>query len=447
MNEHAAATVEEPGTERPLVAVVGAGFSGTMTAVHLAARGARVVLIDRTGTFAQGLAYGTREPAHRLNVCAGGMSAYADRPDHFSRWLTARGEGTGASFASRMLYRRYLGEILHDAGDGIAALADHALALDRGKVRLESGDTIDADAVVVAAGNLPPQRFAVLADLTAPQADDPWSENGQRVIDRLAGQTGDVLLIGTGLTAVDTVLGLDARGFRGRIIALSRRGLLPQPHEDVFGEAGTPPDGRSPLALLGWVRAQSRVALWRAVVDALRPSTQAIWQGWTEAQRSRFLRHLRPWWDVHRHRIAPDVWARLRARIDEGRLIVQPGRIASVHGTEVGIRWRGAAAVERVMVAGVINCTGPAGDLRRGDNALVRSMLALGDASTDASGLGLAVDDDLRVLSPRDLPLYAVGPMARGAFWECVAVPEIRVQAEMLAATIIADYASRRAAA
>lgn len=428
----------------PHVVVVGAGFSGTLTAVNLAARNVRVTLMDRSGLFAQGLAYGTYDAVHRLNVRASGMSAYPGDPGHFTRWLTARGGGTGASFAARMLYRAYLDDVLRAAGDAITLRTDDVLAIEQAAVRLASGGTLDADAVVVAVGNLPPQRFSALVGLSVPHADDPWSEEGRRVLDALAGQAGDVLLIGTGLTAVDAVLGLDARGFRGRIIALSRRGLLPRAHADVTPVEIPAPLARMPVALLRWARAQVRVHPWRAVIDSLRPLNQSIWKGWSDAERGAFLRHLRPWWDVHRHRIAPDVSDRLHALADEGRLLVRAGRVAHIADEDVTIRARGAASGEHATVAGVINCTGPAGDIRRGNNALLGDMIERGLARTDGFGLGLEIDDALRVVSDSPRPIYAIGPMTRGALWEAVAVPEIRVQAEMLAATIVRDLAGVR---
>ncbi len=412
-----------------------------MAAVHLAARGAQVVLIDRSGAFAEGLAYGTREPAHRLNIRASGMSACPDDDDHFTRWLMARGAGTGGSYAPRGVYRDYLGDILTRAGGAVEMRTDEAVSIDIGGVRLASGATLDVDAVVVTTGNLPPQPMRLFAKVPVPYAEDPWSEAGRAVLDRLAAQDGDVLVIGTGLTAIDTVLALDARGFAGRVVALSRRGLLPRPHVLSAAASIEGPRAGSPRELLLWVRAQATVQDWRSVVDSLRAGTQTIWQSWADADRSRFLRHLRPWWDVHRHRIAPDVWTRIEALIGGERLLVRAGRVVDATDNPITIRPRGSVASERLSVAGIVNCTGPQGDLRRGGSALIADLLARGIATSDTFGLGLNVDPGLRIVPGAKLPLYAIGPVTRGTLWETVAVPEIRGQAQCVADSIVKDFA------
>lgn len=427
----------------PHVAIVGAGFSGTITAVHLLARGVRVTLIDRSGRFAEGLAYGTAEPIHLLNVRACAMSAFPDQPDHFALWLESRGVGTATSFAPRQVYRAYLHEILDKAGERLARVTGDVVTIDAG-VGFASGGRLSADAVVVAAGNLPPEPIRSLAATSLPVVHDPWSADGRAALATLAGQGGDILVMGTGLTMVDTVLSLDALGFAGRTIALSRRGLVPRAHAHtaaIAAVSGTP-EQRGPRDLVPWVRRRARTADWREVVDSLRPLTAAIWQGWTRGEQARFLRHLRPWWDVHRHRIAPEIARKLDALVVGGRLVTRAGRIVEVNDEAVHVRWRGHAGSERLTVAGIVNCTGPQGDLRRSGDALIRHLLSRGLATTDAQGLGLDVDADLRVIPGRGdttLPLYAIGPMTRGTFWETVAVPDIGGQAQRLAGVIAED--------
>lgn len=434
----------------PHVAVAGAGFSGTMLAVHLHRLGLRVTLIDRAERFAGGLAYATCSAEHVLNVRAAKMSAFPDAPDHFTRWLAGQGEGNADTFAGRSQYRRYLTDALGQA-EGIDRMDGEVAAVDADGVRLASGARLAADAVVVALGNLPPAPIAAFAG-TPNYVNDPWHPDGRATIAALAAQDGDVLVVGTGLTMVDTVLSLDAHGFGGRIVAVSRRGLVPRAHAPHAVPAIDPPSARSPRGLLRWARRQAEAHDWRAVVDSLRAETVGIWQSWSVAERGSFLRHARPWWDVRRHRIAPAVTQRLDALIAEGRLAVRAGRIVGVDGPAVTIGLRGERRTQVVRAAGVVNCTGPRGDIRRSANPLLRDLLASGAARTDAFGLGLEIDVDGRLLSTdhQASPLYAVGPMTRGALWEMVAVPDISVQAARLAAVITADLsraAARTAAA
>lgn len=426
------------------VAIVGAGFSGTMLAVHLASRGAVVTLIDRRGRFGAGLAYSTTEPVHLLNVPAGKMSAFVDTPDHFAQWLRGGKLGGEATFARRIDYRAYLAEIWETGGSSVRRVEGEAIAVEGTTVRLASGAKLEADAVVIAAGNLPAAASPQWAAGTVPYVADPWSDEGHDTLCRLAAGGSEIVILGTGLTMIDTVLTLHAHGFGGSVLALSRRGLLPRAHDGTPPSAVPSPTDRTPPGLLRWAREQTGTSPWRAVIDSLRPITAAIWQGWSLAERGRFLRHLRPWWDVHRHRIAPQVGEKLAALQAEGRLVVAAGRIAGFDSEQVMIRRRGSAEAELRQCAGIVNCTGPQGDIRRSTNKLIRSLLDTGAARADPLGLGLDVDRDARVLGPSGAPtpgLYAIGPMTKGAFWEIIAVPDIRGQAQELASRIVADFA------
>lgn len=433
------------GTRIPRVVVVGAGFSGMMTAVHLRRAGAEVTCIDRSGRWGEGLAYSTNEAAHRLNVPAACMSAFADEPAHFAAWLADRDGSDGASFATRTGYRAYLNHVLDEVRDHIRFLRDDAVAVGANGVALSSGETVIADAVVLASGNLPPATIGVLAASSLAYVDDPWPAAGRKSLVAMAGQERDVLIVGTGLTMIDTVLSLVSHGFEGRIVAVSRRGQLPRAHGAMEAAALDLPERRRPRDVLRWVRRHARTMDWRVVVDALRPVTADIWRGWTRAERGSFLRHLRPWWDVHRHRIAPDVAKRLQGMIEGGRLQVLAARIDGVGSDEVVIRRRGEATGEAICVAGVVNCTGPRGDIRRSGDRLIEGLLASGAARADAFGLGFDVDADCRVLGADGRAtrrLYAVGPMTKGVFWEVVAVPDIRGQAARVAGVIMDDLAN-----
>ncbi|MEA3064175.1 MAG: hypothetical protein QOJ27_610, partial [Sphingomonadales bacterium] len=206
------------------VAIVGAGYSGTIAAVEIAraAPGAEIFLIEKSGRFAAGAAYGTISPGHLLNVRARNMSALADEPDHFASW--AAGEGFGPDdYVPRRDFRRYLAALL-DATPGVTRVAGEAVAVAHGAVGLESGEWIDCGAAVLAGGNYPsrlPAAFGALA------IDDPWSPEGAAAVAAAAAGGGELLLVGTGLTMVDMAVSLEEARFAGRITAVSRRGLVP----------------------------------------------------------------------------------------------------------------------------------------------------------------------------------------------------------------------------
>jgi uncharacterized NAD(P)/FAD-binding protein YdhS len=427
------------------VAIIGAGFSGTLQAINLIRHdGPRALLIERHTRIARGVAYSTIHPDHLLNVRASNMSALPDDPDHFVRWLARNDCGGHQGFARRTDYGRYLTELLRTTRDAHpdrltiveATAVDVAFVDGRPRVLLAEGDAIDADAAILALGNLPPHDPPGFADSGLPPdlyAADPWAGD---VVEGL-GPRDTVVTVGTGLTMIDVALMLDSRGFAGRLIALSRRGLAPRAHQD--GPMPGPGLPERPLAtgsaLLHEVRDRARAIGWHAAVDELRPHTQGMWHNAPPEEQQRFLRHLRPWWDVHRHRLAPQVFTRIERMKAEGRLEIAAGKLAgwtrAGDGIDLSWRPRGGDATVTTHARRVINCTGTQGDVTRTHEPLLRNLLARGLIRPDPRMLGLEVTAQAETIGADGTPnprLLALGPMTRGAFWEIVAVPDIRVQ-------------------
>lgn len=446
----------------PRVAVIGAGFSGTITALHLLRTlpvDAGVLLTERAPSFAAGTAYGTPHPDHLLNVRAANMSAFGDRPDSFDAWLhscaiddTVRVHLTEVgAFASRALYGRYLASMLGQSLAGAAGATRLSLVRDEvidvarepagGYVlHFAGGDTHSVAQVILAVGNLPSGDRA-----TAVYRPNAWAA------DTLSGLTDDlpVLIVGTGLTTADLVVTLHEAGFPGPVIAVSRRGLLPREHAPagVWPRPGFSPAERASLpTLLRRVRREIRLAEnhgvnWRAVIDSMRPDTAELWRGLTDRDRARFLRHLRPFWDVHRHRLAPPSAALLRRLRDSGYLRIVRGRMTGVDEAQgaatVQLRSRDGMQ-ETLRVQRIISATGVESASRCGDR-LLTNLLARGLVRLDPNGLGIAVTEALQVVAADGraaADLWALGPIVRGMFWECTAVPDIRVQAQMLATQV-----------
>jgi uncharacterized NAD(P)/FAD-binding protein YdhS len=208
------------------------------------------------------------------------------------------------------------------------------------------------------------------------------------------------------------------------------------------------------MALLRWRRRRSGEVGWRAGVDSLRPHSQALWRALGAERQRRFLRHARPWWDVHRHRIAPQVARQIAELIAAGRLEIVAGRIGRMRavegGIEVAIRRRGQALTplssaespspdmgEGQKFAFALNCTGPLGAIARTSDPLLRGLLERGLARADSHGIGIAVDVRSRCAGAERL--WALGPLTKGFYWEIVAVPDIRVQAAAVAQDIAGE--------
>jgi uncharacterized NAD(P)/FAD-binding protein YdhS len=417
------------------VAIVGGGFSGTMTAAQLARRGVASVLIDGSGRMGRGVAYSTTEDVHLLNVPSGKMSAWPDAPTHFAEWLG----DDGSSFGERRAFGRYLGSML-DETPGVLCIDSAAVSAERTndgwRLRLADGRLIRASALALANGNQAPVPLRVAEGVPADLfVNNPWAAEAKQAIARVAAGGGDVLVLGTGLTMIDTVLSLVAAGHEGRITALSRRGLVPKPHaphEPVAVEWDELPVGDL-LTLWRWVRRRSAEVGFRAAVDSLRPHSQRLWQELGHAEQRRFLRHARPWWDVHRHRIAPEIGRQLQHLIADGRLTIVPGRVQSLQveggGLVAAIQRRGSRSVREERFAAAFNCTGPLGEMRRTSDPLLRQLLDEGAIRVDRLGMGLEVDARSRA----GAGIWAVGPLTKGRYWEIVAVPDIRGQVAAVA--------------
>ncbi|HET9428743.1 MAG TPA: FAD/NAD(P)-binding protein [Allosphingosinicella sp.] len=427
------------------VAVVGAGASGTIQALHLLREGIeKVTLIEREREPGRGVAYGTRRPEHLLNVTAGRMIVYPDDPGHFARWFGRIG-GEPEDYAPRMLFGDYLEALMAEAGDRLQVVRGEAVRIDgRGpfQVQLREGGALEAESVVLALGNLRP---AVPPGIEPSQlgellVDDPWFGG---IVENLS-EDHVVLVVGTGLTAIDAALTLDASGFRGRIVAISRRGLAPRAHlkRDAVGGVRDSHPTRI-VAMLRSVRRRVREIGWREAVHELRPVTQTLWSQAPLEERRRFIRHLRPYWDVHRHRIAPGVAARIERMKDEGRLTFAAGRIVSAvrDGDAARVLWRARHEdrEQALRVSRIVNCTGPDLDIARCRDPLLSSLVSAGRIRPDECRLGLEVDGSSRVVARDGTPsdhLSAIGPITRGAFWESIAVPDIAAQAQAVARRI-----------
>jgi uncharacterized NAD(P)/FAD-binding protein YdhS len=433
------------------VAVIGGGAAGVLAALHLleAPGDAEVAVVEPARELGSGIAYRTRHPLHLLNVPAGRLSAYPDRPDDFVSWLDGADPGTARAFVSRRLFGEYLRDRLAAAAGPVESRIEHvrgeavALELDADgvTVALDDGRTVEADRVVLAIGQPQERRPELGSESLYAESTfvaDPWATGALERIKR-----GDsVLLIGTGLTMVDIALELAERGVD--LVAVSRRGLLPQSHPSVPhapAPADLPRGGRLRDLVRGVREAAESGEHWSATVDALRPLTQDLWHGLTAAEQARFLRHLAPQWNVHRHRLPPQTAAGLERLRRDGRLTVLAGDVRSVAADAtalaVELRPRGGTTTSRLRVDHIVNCAGPRPQLVDDPPRLVRALLDAGLARLDAHGLGLDTDRDGALLDRAGTSsqrLFAIGALRRGTLLESTAVPELRAQARDVAA-------------
>jgi uncharacterized NAD(P)/FAD-binding protein YdhS len=456
------------------VAIIGGGFSGALTAVNLVrlARSPLAVVVFNHGRpLGRGAAYGTARPEHLLNVPARNMSALTDQPDHFVSWLSTRPGFAGTSpadlrelFIPRAVYGDYIEELFRrhaarPSGNGVrvsrveSEVVDVVPAGGRAVVLDSRGRAVEADKVVLATGNPPPGDPDGCAVDHPRYVRDPW----RPWQDCLPDPAEDVILLGSGLTAIDAFLTLDALGWSGKVTAVSRRGLLPLPHFTGADHPGFPGEALVGLGLdeLLAVLTRHRNFLQgqgihpAVLVDKLRPFTQRVWQGLPLADKQRFLREFRTPWNMVRHLVPKSAHRRVAAALAAGRLEVVAGRIRglSAAGGRLRLSVDGGEAGERTLAAGaVINCTGPQESFTASASPLYRNLLARGQATVDDLDLGIRVGSGFAVLQRdgrRSRHLLAMGNLLKGTLWETTAVPELRQQAQRIAELVVGSYARR----
>ncbi|MBV9232688.1 MAG: FAD/NAD(P)-binding protein [Candidatus Eremiobacteraeota bacterium] len=430
------------------VAVIGGGFCGCAVAAHLSrsASGHVALALFEPDELGRGAAYGSRHAEHLLNTRAGAMSMFADDPQHFVRWLGPRGSPT--DFVSRRLYGEYVGDVARPLfGRGRFTLVREAVGHVRpygaGFVVTSNGGTqFAADRVVLATGNPPPNDDFLPAEVRIHPGyvGNPWNFDFRTV-------GGHVLVLGSGLSALDVIGALGASGHRGRISVLSRRGHYPEVHAEVLPyDLIVALDTHDARALLRSFRAHVRTAQrrgfdWRAVVDALRNDSETLWRRLPPAEQRRFDRHLRSRWDRRRHRAPAEVDAVRAAYEREGRLATYAGRLQGFVAGEATIALRDGSSAT-LHPDWIVNCTGVGKAAMLARDPLIRQLLEDGLVAADSHGVGLRVDGTLSALASDGAPverLKVLGSLVRGCRFEATAVPELRVMAADVATRISAQ--------
>ena len=455
------------------VVIVGGGFSGALFGLklHRARPDWRIVVVEPKQKLGRGIAYGACGPNHLLNVPVSRMEIGLE--PGFAEWLATRRDEiadalveSGLDLPSAYVPRRLFGDYMEDrVGEALSLKARAGLMTVRGEavrllddqrgVLLTDGREIAGDIIVLAMGNLPPRppggpdRWLYDTGFFIP---DPWAAGAFDAVDAAE----PLLLIGAGLTMVDVALRLTQDGHRGPILAVSRRGLRPKRHQAGGAWPAFLPDrvAARPLALLRLVRAEiaraeAQGVPWQRVFDAARPAVATIWNAWDDRARRQFLRHLRPRWDIHRHRVSPRVGDGMDRLFAAGRLDMVAGRIKAYREdgnlVEASLALRGGG--ERVFSAGhVVNCTGPGADFDKIAIPLIADLRARRLAVADPLGVGFETEDCAVIdAAGRASPwLFALGPLTRPAWWEITAVPEINLQIDRLVAQLTAETPAPR---
>ena len=449
------------------VIIIGGGFSGTMIAVNLThqyqKRPLNIAVVNRGYPLGRGIAYSTQDKFHHLNVIAGKMSAFDSLPDHFVDWLSRLDQYKSLNkdlltktFLPRQLYGDYLTSSWEaiKCHEGVCSIEDEVESLtlsnDLYLVHLHSGKKLYAKAVVLATGNEVPGNASVENPSIFKSKQyfkNPWDPHCYKDID----PNSNVLIIGNGLTMIDTVLGLMENGLKGTIYSLSRNGLEILPHRP----AGTvyddfKKDVKMPYRLdslfrdfnrhLKKLRTLGLTA--EPLIDSIRPFTQKIWHSLSEKEKTSFLNHLRHYWGSARHRLPAHIHDKILHYQVTQKLLVMKGHLISAN-EESGslnaiIHDRRTKSNRKIHISRIINCIGPESDITKSENTLLRNLYKDGLIEKNHVGLGICATPEGNVISAgKIIPgLYAIGNLMKGVLWECTAVPELRLSAEIISDSV-----------
>ncbi|MES2311696.1 MAG: FAD/NAD(P)-binding protein [Pseudomonadota bacterium] len=447
------------------IAIIGGGAAGAAVFGELLQRDDAGVVhwIVGRSVPGRGVAYATDDERHLLNVRATGMGVFANHAEEFVQYAAREDESVqGVDFLPRRLFGEFVEAQVQSRireaqarGRRFAIHSDQAVgvrALPDGQYRVElaAATTVDVDAVVLATGALSPRPLKTVAEkaLTSGAYElSPWR------LAQHARSPRRVLIIGTGLTAVDTLISASTRWPHAELVAVSRHGklpfchpsqpLAPYPLQSELNASLLDCNGVAPmLRLIREAFRDSQVSDWRAIIDGMRPINAALWQGLTLPQRRQFMRHVRWIWEASRHRTAPASFEAVEALRESGRLQVHAARVLAVEGRgplDVTVRSRATQLLSTLQADLVIQATGLDTAVAYAADPLLSQLLQDGLAVPDPLQLGVAARPDGQLLDAQGQPragLYAIGSLLRGNLWECTAMPEIRSAAHQLAQTL-----------
>ena len=448
------------------ITIIGGGASGTLLAVNLLRHAGdaaiEINLVERRSRVGRGVAFGTMQPSHLLNVPCGRMGAFPDEIGHFHDWLTAKGHICDPhDFVPRRLFGEYLRHVFDKEtvqlkpNVRLNIIDDEAVDMSvngsSAEVMLRSGEIVPSHNVVLAFGNFDPPHPSV-ADLTFIDSPDyfqnPW---GADLYESIAAND-TVFIVGTGLSMIDVALQLNKTGHRGKISAISTRGLLPAVHKLGYSYPSFYDElkGFNRITdILKSVRRHAKLAdtggsNWRAVIDSLRPDTQRIWLGLPLAEKRYFMQHLSRYWNVARHRMPAEAAEVLDEMRTNGKLEILRGRLKAIDAADAGfdITFNTDGVEEHGSANILVNCIGSQANFAKIESTFVENLIDRNHIRNDELSQGIAASPDGRVVNKNgefSEVVYTLGTALRGTLWETTAIPEIRTQARDLALRLLAD--------
>lgn len=454
------------------IAIVGGGFAGTMTAVHLMQHAdfpLNIIIINNRFPLVKGIAYATPYAEHLLNVPVSSISAFSLHADHFFNWLSRHqdfkdipAEILKNSFAPRKVYAEYLDIVwaatLENKSEqvNLQLIEDEVINVisnnDSFDIELQNASTLKADYVVLATGNAIPKNIPI-ADTSFYDSKlyykNPWDDNCMQNLK----SERDILIIGNSLTMIDAVISLQSKGFSKKIYTMSPHGFaimpdatVPSYDHDILSEIPRPYRLYDLVKLINkHMKRCEREGLSKvAVVNSIRYELQNIWFDFSIDDRRYFLKRVSSIWNAWRHRTPAGMYERISNLINSGKLVPITGRLVSLTEKDgyVAARINDKKAVKEINldVERVINCTGSQIDVQL-PGSLLNTLYNAGLIDADPLRISLNADAETNRVIDRDgnisPNIYTLGNNMKGILWETTGVPEIRTQAENVATGLL----------
>jgi uncharacterized NAD(P)/FAD-binding protein YdhS len=449
------------------IAIIGGGFVGTILVrlLLVQTKNCKIYLFNSGASLSKGVAYNCNQNSSLLNVIASKMSAFPDESNHFLDWCTKHPTYKNDSrdiIASAFLPRKIYGEYLHAIWLETIELAkatDCELEIIEEKVLaihsksnkqlvVASNSQIECDKCVLATGNELPSTPKKLTDKFIESYDyfkNPWNLDFNKIHDSLP-----VLIIGNGLTMVDTVLSLRENNFHQKIISISPNGFNILPHRNFnFPFESKLATIQTPISLLELIhlfnlevkKLKKFGVSPEPIIDAFRPNVAKVWQQFSEEEKAKFMGRVRHIWGVARHRIPFVSYDKIMKEQINQQLEILAGNLIEVTQTKNGNRvviWdKRTKKQKELLVGAIINCTGPETNVEKSNNQLLKQLVEAGTISQDPLKLGLRTNcsnfKTINALGKENQDLYAIGSLLKGELWESTAVNELKNQAKELA--------------
>lgn len=420
------------------ILLIGLGATGTLVLKQLSSQTEHSVwaVESHRDQLFRGVAYAQKFNRCPLNVQAKSMAMIGESDLDFVQWLQRKRHPYGADdFVPRSIYGDYLEEwglqVVNSMGSRfnlVVSTVSDLKPTKSGVYAVIDGLTHVFDCVILATGNQQPARLPGVAKTVPGYFQSSWDIDWNTFP-----QNGKVVVVGSGLSAIDVLIEANGRGFKGEFLVVSRHGrwpttfsIAPISHDLEW------PEDRSLNSIMRWFAVNYKLGVpVESMVHLLRTHFQMLWKGWTYAEQDFFLKRLKHRWDALRHRIPPESASLLKWYKATKRLRVIPGEIDDVeyHQGQLRVlikRKNGTLAVQTAFA--MVNATGPA---VKPSGAWLR-WLEQGWLTWHPNGLGPQLHGLHPVSKQGEVHqrIFVVGPPQRAELWETTAIREIKVQVE-----------------